>query len=150
MAEARNGVEFDQVTVIASDVDAAVAFYRLLGVEIPEESIWRTESGAHHVGAEGQGVNFDIDSTRFAPHFTAGWESNQDLAGRVMVGFRVETRAAVDERFATMTAAGYHALQAPFDAFWGARYAVVEDPDGVAVGIMSEPDASMRGAPPDV
>jgi uncharacterized glyoxalase superfamily protein PhnB len=25
----------------------------------------------------------------------------------------------------------------PWDAFWGARYAMVEDPDGIAVGLMS-------------
>ncbi len=148
MPESSNQPTLDQVSVIAHDVDATVAFYRLLGVDIPEESIWRTESGAQHVGAGGEGVDFDIDSERFAPQFVAAWEGASDLAGRVIVGFRVETRAAVDERFAAMTAAGFRGLQPPFDAFWGARYAVVEDPDGVAVGIMSPPEGAMRSEAP--
>jgi len=46
--------------------------------------------------------------------------------------------------------------RAPFDAFWGARYAIVlgaryaivEDPDGVAVGLMSPSSAEHRRPPP--
>jgi uncharacterized glyoxalase superfamily protein PhnB len=34
--------------------------------------------------------------------------------------------------------------QPPYDAFWGARYAVVSDPDGNAVGIMSPIDPDRR------
>jgi uncharacterized glyoxalase superfamily protein PhnB len=41
-------------------------------------------------------------------------------------------------------------LQAPFDAFWGARYAIVEDPDGIAVGLMSPISANRRSPPPAV
>ena len=35
-------------------------------------------------------------------------------------------------------------LQPPFDAFWGARYAIVEDPDGNPVA----PDQPGRSGPP--
>jgi uncharacterized glyoxalase superfamily protein PhnB len=41
-------------------------------------------------------------------------------------------------------------LQAPYDAFWGARYAIIEDPDGVAVGLMSPRSAEMRSPPPEM
>ena len=34
--------------------------------------------------------------------------------------------------------------QEPYDAFWGARYAVVSDPDGNGVGIMSPIDPAQR------
>jgi uncharacterized glyoxalase superfamily protein PhnB len=43
-----------------------------------------------------------------------------------------------------MTSAGYSALAAPYDAFWGARYAIVEDPNGIAVGLMSPIDPGRR------
>ena len=58
----------------------------------------------------------------------------KELAGRVVVGFSVKSRAEVDQLYGEMTAAGHRGLQAPYDAFWGARYAVVEDPDGLASG----------------
>ena len=38
--------------------------------------------------------------------------------------------------------------QPPFDAFWGARYAIVADPDGNDVGLMSPIDESRRTWPP--
>ena len=57
------------------------------------------------------------------------------VSGRVVVGLRVETRAEVDRLYAVATAAGHPGLQPPHDAFWGARYAIVEDPDGLAVGL---------------
>jgi hypothetical protein len=36
------------------------------------------------------------------------------------------------------------ALHEPYDAFWGARYAIVEDAGGNAVGIMSPVDPARR------
>ena len=47
------------------------------------------------------------------------------------------TRDDVDARYADLTGAGYTGIQSPFDAFWGARYAIVADPDGTHVGLMS-------------
>jgi uncharacterized glyoxalase superfamily protein PhnB len=41
-------------------------------------------------------------------------------------------------------------LQPPWDAFWGARYAIVEDPDGIAVGLMSPISPDRRSPPPAV
>ena len=61
-----------------------------------------------------------------------------------VLGFNVDNRERVDQIYNDLTGAGYHGQQEPFDAFWGARYAVVEDPDGNAVGIMSPVDPDMR------
>ena len=36
---------------------------------------------------------------------------------------------------------------APIDAFWGARYAIVDDPDGNHVGIMGPQDRSHEDVP---
>jgi uncharacterized glyoxalase superfamily protein PhnB len=44
---------------------------------------------------------------------------------------------------------GYLGRQPPFDAFWGARYAIVADPDGNDVGLMSPVDESRRTWPPE-
>ena len=67
-----------------------------------------------------------------------------------VLGFAFPSREAVDATYADLVAAGYKAQQAPFDAFWGARYAVVEDPDGNAVGLMSpvDPNRRKRTTPP--
>ena len=145
---------FDQLNIVSGDPEASIAFYRRLGVVIPEDNVWRTSTGAHHVSAQRSKTPddavLDIDSVEFARRWNRGWQQTSDLAGRVVVGFGVGERAAVDRLFADMTAAGYRALQAPYDAFWGARYAVIEDPDGLAVGLMSDISAAHRSPPPEV
>ncbi len=55
------------------------------------------------------------------------------LAGRVVIGFKSETCATVDAAYAEAIGEGHKGLQSPYDAFWRARYAIVEDPDGIAV-----------------
>jgi uncharacterized glyoxalase superfamily protein PhnB len=65
-----------------------------------------------------------------------------------VLGFAVESRQTVDRVYADLTTAGYRAHQAPYDAFWGARYAIVDDPDGNPVGIMSPIAAERKTWPP--
>jgi uncharacterized glyoxalase superfamily protein PhnB len=62
---------------------------------------------------------------------------------RVVLGFMLASREAVDDRYAELTA-GYRGRQPPFDAFWGARCAIVADPDGNDVGLMSRVQESRR------
>jgi catechol 2,3-dioxygenase-like lactoylglutathione lyase family enzyme len=141
---------FDQINIVSSDVEASLAFYRRLGVNLPEENVWRTETGAHHASVRDGEADFDIDSTRFAEAWNSGWRGRTDLAGRVVVGFSVSSREEVDRLYAELTAAGHKGLQAPWDTFWGARYAIVEDPDGIAVGLMGPISPDRRAPPPAV
>lgn len=144
----------DQINLVCGDPDASIAFYRRLGVEIPEPRVWRTSTGAHHISAAEQSLEqsiaFDLDSIEFARRWNAGWKDRTDLKGRIVIGFSVGTREEVDAIFHDMTGAGYRGLQKPCDAFWGARYAIIEDPDGVAVGLMSPISPKMKSPPPDV
>ena len=141
---------FDQLNIVSSDMEASLAFYRRLGVDLPEANVWRTGSGAHHASVRDGEVELEVDSARFAAIWNAGWQGRSDLGGRVVVGFSVASREEVDRLFAELTAAGHAGLQAPFDAFWGARYAIVEDPDGIAVGLMGPISADKRSPPPEV
>ena len=68
------------------------------------------------------------------------------LVRRSRRGPRVQGRPRdeVDTLVETLAGAGVPVQQPPYDAFWGARYAVVSDPDGNAVGIMSPVDPDRR------
>ncbi len=146
--------KLDQINLVSGDLDASIAFYRRLGLEIPEERIWRTPSGIHHVSAgpaaEGPTLDLDFDSIAFARLWNSGWTGREDLRGKVVVGLKLPSRTAVDATYADMIGAGYAGLQAPYDAFWGSRYAVLEDPDGIAVGLMSPRSPEHRSAPPEI
>ena len=94
------------------------------------------------------GFSLELDTAESARLWHAGWRADPASAG-VVIGFSLPTREAVDERYAELVSAGYVGRQPPFDAFWGARYAIVADPDGNDVGLMSPMDESRRAWPPE-
>jgi len=140
----------DQINVVTAKFGESLAFYRLLGVNLPEQGIFKKNGVAHHVNAVTEaGAFFDLDSPMFAGVWNSGWKGIENLSGRVLATFRFETRAGVDTRYAELTRAGYRSLHPPTDAFWGVRFAAVEDPGGLAVGLMSPAEASRRSRPPE-
>jgi catechol 2,3-dioxygenase-like lactoylglutathione lyase family enzyme len=141
----------NQLDLVVRDIDASVAFYRRLGLEIPDDAIWRTASGAHHVDLQlPGGLHLHFDSAALTKSFDSGWPDPPGNGSRTIVGFSLSSRKAVDECYAELVAAGYTGRQAPYDAFWGARYAVIEDPDGNHVGLMSPLDPARRLPPPAI
>ena len=139
---------FNQVNLVARDMNSTLAFYRRVGIVIPEDGIWRTDSGAHHAKAEsGDDVDLEIDSHALARRYNEGFAAER---GRVIIGVELESREAVDAAYALLISEGHQGLQVPWDAFWGARYAIVEDPDGNPVGLMSPVDPSRRSPPPEI
>jgi len=131
----------DQINLAVTDMEAAVAFYRRLGFDIPETD---PEWDPHHRNAVTPGgLDLDLDSATFAKV----WNEGSRGAGPVL-GFRFSTREGVDAKYAELVDAGYRGQQPPYDAFFGVRFAVVEDPDGNAVGLMSPRDAAYASRPP--
>ena len=138
----RKRAVLDQLNIVVRDMDAAVDFYRRLGIEISETlPEWQ---GHHRTADMGGEVDLDLDSTAFTSQWDSGWPASQP---GVVVGFRVATREDVDGLYEELTGAGHVGQQAPYDAFWGARYAIVEDPSGNAVGLMSPVDPARRSRP---
>lgn len=122
-------VSFDGVNVVVKDMQAMVSFYERLGMTFRDGGEeWAPN---HRSGVSDGSFDFDLDSSAFAHLWNEGWPEGK--AG-VVIGFHVESRSAVDEVYADLVGLGCRSQQAPYDAFWGARYAVVEDPDGNSVG----------------
>ena len=133
----------DQINLVVGNMTAMLDFYRHLGLDIDEPPAPWDE---HHRTAQSpEGIDFELDSSSFAPQWNRGWPGGQTGA---VLGFRVRDRATVDQIYARLVGAGHAGQQPPYDAFWGARYALVTDPDGNSVGIMSGIDAARRTNPP--
>lgn len=134
---------FGQVNIVVSDMERTMAFYRLLGVEVADmPEPW----GDHHrtITNVSPDTTVEFDSVVSVVNWAGGW-----IPGRtgVVVGFVVESDAEVDTAVDVLSGDGHRVLQEPHDAFFGARYAVVEDPDGLGVGIMGPIDDSRRWVP---
>lgn len=132
------------LNLIVGDMSAALDFYRRLGVPVPSAA----QGPADHVQLRMPGgLSLELDTVESARLWHAGWRKDPRSVS-VVIGFALPSREAVDERFEELTAAGYLGRQPPFDAFWGARYAIVADPSGNDVGLMSPIDAARRTWPP--
>ena len=129
----------DQVNLVVGDMAASAAFYERLGVTFRGSG--DDEWAPHHRAGPSTGIDLDLDSERFAAVWDEGWTPE---SGRVVIGFKLASRDEVDRLYADLTAAGHRGQQPPWDTFFGARYAVVEDPDGNPVGLMSPIDPSRR------
>jgi catechol 2,3-dioxygenase-like lactoylglutathione lyase family enzyme len=135
--------DLHMLNVIVGDMRASLEFYRRLGV-MPRS---QGSPGAHVQIKMPGGFSLELDTAESARAWHAGWRADPASA-RVIIGFALPNREAVDERYAELTAAGHPGRQPPFDAHWGARYAIVADPDGNDVGLMSPIDESRRTWPP--
>ncbi len=84
----------DQIDLVCADMDASIAFYRLLGAKVPNASIWRTRSGAHHVrAAMPGGIELSLNSPSLARvSYNKGYRRNRG-GGNVSIGFSVRRAA---------------------------------------------------------
>jgi uncharacterized glyoxalase superfamily protein PhnB len=146
--EAMAKVRLHQVNLITHNMRESLAFYRRLGLDFPEGDVWESGGHLHHARAEAASeVSLEFESRELAHAYNAGFGAAR---GRVVVGLALDSREAVDTLWEELISEGAQGLQPPFDAFWGARYAIVEDPDGNQVGLMSPVDPARRSPPPDL
>ena len=131
-----------QINLVVRDMAAALAFYRRLGLTIVSEP-----DAVHAAVAMPSGMLLEFDTTEFVPSWDSGWRGA--TGGSTVIGFAIPSREGVDALYADLTQAGYHGRQPPFDAFWGARYAIVDDPDGNGAGLMSPIDPQRKYWPPN-
>lgn len=124
--------KFAVVGLIAADMATTLAFYRRLGLDIPAAA--DTEP---HVEVElPGGVKLAFDTEATIRSFHPEWQPVTG-AGRIGLAFLAPDPAAVDALYDDLVAAGHHSELAPFDAFWGQRYATVQDPDGNGVDLFA-------------
>lgn len=124
-------LKLDMIGITVADMSKALRFYRLLDIDIPE-----SEPGEDHVEAilpNGLRIAWDALSMvkEIDPHWVVPQGHRQGLA------FLCDSPAGVDAAYETILSAGFAGKSAPWDAFWGRRYAQVYDPDGNAIDLFA-------------
>jgi catechol 2,3-dioxygenase-like lactoylglutathione lyase family enzyme len=123
---------FDAIGLVVADMGKALAFYRRLGLEIPD-----TSDGEPHVEvALPGGVRLLFDTVDTIRSFDPEWSPPRG-SQRIDLAFACDSPDDVDATYARLTEAGYDGHRPPWNAFWGQRYAVVRDPDGNGVDLFA-------------
>ena len=120
--------QLNAIGIVASDMAQSIRFYRLLGVDVPE-----TPEEGHVDTFLPNGVRLMLDTEETITSFRPDW--TRATGNQISMAFECASAAEVDEVYARVVAAGFTSELEPFDAFWGQRYAQVQDPDGVAVDL---------------
>ena len=120
--------ELNAIGITVSDLRRSLQFYRLLGLDLPEDS---DEDHVETTMANGTRLMFDPEEVirSFLPEWT------RDDGNQVSLAFECASPAELDEIYARVVAAGFEGEKEPWDAFWGQRYALLGDPDGVRVNL---------------
>ncbi|MFI2432834.1 VOC family protein [Streptomyces sp. NPDC018693] len=123
---------FDAVCLVVSDMAASVAFYRRLGFAFPEGA----EEGPHAEAELPGGVRLLLDTEESVRSFLPGWRAPSG-GGRASLALRCDGPEEVDRVYEELVGAGHEGELKPWDAVWGQRYAVVQDPDGNGVDLFA-------------
>jgi catechol 2,3-dioxygenase-like lactoylglutathione lyase family enzyme len=122
---------FDLIGIVVRDMRAALHFYRLLGLQIPDG----VETELHVELTLPNGLRFAWDSLEMIRSIYPEWD--EPHGHRLTLAFLCNSPAEVDSLYAAVTQAGYPGYKAPWDAFWGQRYAVLQDPDGNLIDLFA-------------
>jgi len=124
-------IQPDMIGLTVRDMGAALAFYRLLGLAVPAG----VEGEAYVEVITPNGYRISWNSLEMVKGIEPDWV--EPVGQRMGLAFKCDSPAEVDATFARLVAAGHPARHAPWDAFWGQRYAVVVDPDGNGVDLFA-------------
>jgi uncharacterized glyoxalase superfamily protein PhnB len=115
-------MKLNAVGVNARDVDESIKFYSLLGFEFEPRKM-----GEDHVEAKQDGIKLMIDILGEEPRpsnhssFALEYDSPEELNKVVEI----------------LRDNGFKVFKEPWDAFWGQRYSIVQDPSGYFVDLYS-------------
>jgi catechol 2,3-dioxygenase-like lactoylglutathione lyase family enzyme len=126
-------VTFSMFELVVADMPTTLAFYRRLGFDIPESA----DTEMHVDVAIPGGLHLVFDTEAVLSQVDPSWIKPSG-GHRAALAFACASPADVDAAYAELTGAGYEGHLAPWDAFWGMRYAVVHDPDGTPVDLFAE------------
>jgi catechol 2,3-dioxygenase-like lactoylglutathione lyase family enzyme len=120
------------VELVVADMAATLAFYRRLGLDVPAGA-----DAEPHVEVDlGGGHRLAFDTEDTIRSFDPSWTPPTG-GPRNALAFACDAPAEVDATYTVLVEAGYHGEREPWDAFWGQRYATVQDPDGGSVDLFA-------------
>jgi catechol 2,3-dioxygenase-like lactoylglutathione lyase family enzyme len=120
--------QLNAIGIVVSDMAQSIRFYRAVGLDVPE-----TPEEGHVETFLPNGVRFMLDTEETVLSFRPDW--TRATGNQIALAFECASAAEVDETYGRLVDTGFHGEKEPWDAFWGQRYAQLQDPDGVGVDL---------------
>lgn len=124
--------QLDAVGLVVDDMARSLAFYRHLGLDLPADADGQPHAEATLPG----GLRLLWDTVETVQSFDPDWKPPTG-GSRMGLAFGCGSPAEVNATYDELVSLGYHGHKAPWDAVWGQRYALLEDPDGNSVDLFA-------------
>src|SRR3990172_5637813 len=122
-------MKIDAVGVTTSNLERTVAFYQLLGFEFPD---FKEDEDHLEPKTPDGSARLMIDSKKSVTEYL-GTPPKPGNHGSFAIQY--ESPGEIDTVAKKVRDAGFTLLKEPWNAYWGQRYAVVQDPDGYQVDL---------------
>jgi predicted lactoylglutathione lyase len=126
-------ITLGMVVLYVRDLTRSIAFYRQLGLDVPDPHPDRPVSACRLAG----GVTLILTTGEVATRFDPGWTPPEGGGYRQVLEFVVAEAAEVDALWQRLTSAGHPGRTAPAPVN-GPYAAMVDDPDGNVVLITND------------
>jgi uncharacterized glyoxalase superfamily protein PhnB len=124
-------MSFDAIGIVSENPRRSVEFFNILGVELKQY-----ENSGHFEGTTPSGVRLMLDTVDVIRTIDPNWQ--KATGNGIALCFKQTSAQQVDEIYTKLTAAGFKGIKAPWNAFWGHRYACVNDPDGNQIDLFAQ------------
>jgi catechol 2,3-dioxygenase-like lactoylglutathione lyase family enzyme len=124
-------MKLDAVGITSSNMKQTIKFYSLLGFEFPKDQ--ENEGHIEPVTSKGS-ARLMIDKKEIVKNII---EEDPKPGNHSTFAIQYDTPKEIDSIVEKLKGEGFKIVKEPWDAFWGQRYAVVEDPDRYRVDLYS-------------
>jgi catechol 2,3-dioxygenase-like lactoylglutathione lyase family enzyme len=125
-------IQLNTVGIVVSDMSASLAFYRTLGLPVPDDQDAADNVEVPLPGGLTLGFLSEETARRADPSFI------MPVGQRLNLQFAADSAAEVDATHARLLNAGYASHTAPWDAYWDQRFARIIDPNGLIVNVFAQ------------
>ncbi len=122
-------MKLNAVGVSSNDIQKTVSFYKLLGFKFPE---FKSEEKHIESIASNGSAKLMIDAKEVIKEIIG---ESPEPGNHSSFAIQYDDPEKVNVVAQKIGEAGFKVVKAPWDAFWGQRYAIVEDPDGYKVDL---------------
>jgi catechol 2,3-dioxygenase-like lactoylglutathione lyase family enzyme len=136
-------LELYMVGLIVRDMEAAVTFYRRLGLAVPEGS--ETKPHVQIKMDNGLTLFFDAKPSRWDLQFDEEHDHQRGSAGNgypVVLEFYLKEQGTLEAKYAELVGYGYEGFREPYLMPYGMYFAMVKDPDGNTILLSADPAPS--------
>ncbi|MBI3980520.1 VOC family protein [Candidatus Microgenomates bacterium] len=130
-------MKLNAVEVCTSNMAATLKFYELLGFEFPQ-----LRGDEQHVDSlVNQGsVRLMIDKKEVAKEIIGSFPIPSNYSSFCI---EYDSPEEVNKIVGKVKMLGFMVVKEPWDAFWGQRYAIIEDPDGYKIDLYAALKSSL-------